>query len=419
MSTESVLRQELAPLHDALLKQIWEPAASTAVEGKASAWPTWDYVSRALYREHPEISDAYALLVALPSVPPRSANAPRYGLAWYDGLPAVAISPETRVGLTIAGLARVSTPTAVAVADQLARIIGELADAEDRLPLDPATVGKDDLQLSEILRRSVEEIGATSEVPPEAVVAAVLQHEYAPIQVYGMPDDYGNPGTQAFKVQLGRVSLRAFRGVRTAADYLDLVDTDAESHTTDELSISPLSLVQTLDFLGYVLSADPSWGERPRLTQAPDLQSAVALAAAVVSRSDYESALSGLWNVIGQLNVPAVPHEIAAERFQGKQPGSITQLAVWLEQRLSHDPAAMARARTAIKVIRAPGRLRAEQQHSSTSARAEAAQAHATLGLPSVLYDYASAWQTICARLADAFDTIRREVQAAAPPGAD
>ena len=171
--------------------------------------------------------------------------------------------------------------------------------------------------------------------------------------------------------------------------------------------------MQTLDYLGYVLAADPAWGGKQRLTQAPDLQSAAAFTAYVATRADYEAALSGVWNVVAQMTVPPIPTEVANDRYEGKQPGSIARLDFWLVQRLGADSAALDRVSAALQLVRAVGRVRTEPQHASAGARADAIKARQKLGLPEVVWDYSEAWALVCDRLAGAFDVIRQEVQAA------
>lgn len=408
------LRGPLAPLQRALLERVWDPIKNNNWANAQLSWPMWDYVAKSLYQGHQELDDAVALLASLPTIPPRLGNAQRYGLTWHTGHPAMPPGPEDRVGLTIPGLLAIAAPNSgtALVADELAMLIRDLARTEARLPLDPNSVAKLDVDLANVIGNLKQRTLSKAVVLTEPVIAAILQHKYAPVQVYE------TEANQHFSVQLGRISLRAFRAISSADNYLELVGRDLDARSPDKPWTSPLTLVQTLDYLGYVLGADASWGEKDRLTQAPDLQSAAAFTVEVTTCPEYQTAVTGLWNVISQLHVPPVPEQIAASDFKGRQPGSITRLEYWLERRLQGDQAALTRVKRALAIIRAVGRIRAESQHASAATRAEAARASAKLGLPQYIDDFGGALQTIRGRLAGAFDVIREEVQASTPgPG--
>jgi hypothetical protein len=409
----------LAPLTElqmAVLEAIWSPVELLGMGGQLAGWPTWDYVSRKLYRDHPTLAAAVEVLESLPEVPARTVNTRSYGLVWHDGHIAMKPGAENRVGLTIAGLWRLGKAGGGIriVADELAGLIGYFAQVEAQMPIEPYEVAKTDIPLAENISGLTARTAAKPHYLTEPMVASVLQREYAPIQLF-QPQNDG-----PYQVQLGRISLRDFRAIASAEQYLSLIERDVEDRIAPEPWTSPLTLVQTLDYLSYVLQADPLWDERQRLTQAPDLQSAAALTATVTTRAEYESALSGLWNVINQLHAPNVPDEIANSRFDGKQPGSIARLEYWLQRRLRTDQAAVARVAEALTLVRAVGRVRAEPQHASAEVRAGAVRARGTLGLPEVVYDYGNAWAVIGERLAAAFDVIRQEVQSApVPQGGD
>lgn len=404
------LREPLGPLQAALLKRVWEPIQNDGWTRTGQEWPTWDYVARSLYREHQELEDAVALLASLPTVPPKLVNSQRYGLTWHTGHSALPPGPEDRVGLTVPGLLAIAAPdsSTAFIANELALLIRELAGREASLPLDPNAVAKLDVDLASLIGSLTEQTRRKPLILTEPVIAGILQHEYAPLQVY-------ESETQHFSVKLGRISLRAFRTISSADTYLELIGQDLDARLVDEPWTSPLTLAQTLDYLGYVLYADATWDDEDRLTQAPDLQSAAALTAEVATGPEYQTALSGLWNVISQLHVPQVPKQVADGRFNGTQPGSIARLEFWLEGRLQGDQAAVTRVNQALTIIRAVGRMRAESQHASTTTRAEGAQARAKLGLPEFIHDFRGALQTVRGRLAGAFDVIRQEVQAAPP----
>jgi len=95
----------LAPLSDVeiqLLETIQEPIRTSKATDLVS-WPTWDYVSRTVEEDHPEIR-ADDLWESLPSIARRGARGGSYGLVWRNGSGAGSIQPGEIVGLTIAGL---------------------------------------------------------------------------------------------------------------------------------------------------------------------------------------------------------------------------------------------------------------------------------------------------------------------------
>ncbi|NEK60238.1 hypothetical protein GCU56_20480 [Geodermatophilus sabuli] len=408
----TVLDEPLASVQLELLDLIWEPIGSAVNRGHDPDWPVWDFVRRSLLSRYPTLETAEEVLSSIPALawggPSRSR---RYGLVWHEGHIAMSPGKENRVGLTIAGLAMLarSGRNTGPLADALAAIIGTVAAADEALSPDPFEVVQADVPLSDYTASVATLSREQGYGFPDRLIADGLGNgrEYALIAI----NQIGR--LLPLQVLLGRQSLRPFRYVRNADDYLTCIDTVEDSQREPVHYSSPLTLVQTLDYLGYVLAADPQWFGGPRLTVAPDLQSAASLGMPVTTRSEYESALSALWNVLAQLNVPAVPKDILAARFHGKQPGSIGRLQSWLETR-DADPASRERCMAALATVRQVGRLRTEPQHGSPQVRRQAVEARRRLGLPDVVHDYEAAWSRTLDVLAGAFNVIREEVQGVA-----
>jgi hypothetical protein len=372
-----LVAETLSEEHAALLGIVWEPIPWAGPAGESLDWPVWDYVRRRLYRTFPELRSAEDVLTTLPftrlvsgSPGPRS----RYGLIWHGGHVALSPGLDDRIGLTIAGLAVASRdqPGALRVADMLASIIGAVADADDSVEPKPFSAMKGELPLNDFVSTCGTPIPESSVRLPNRLIVETLNREYAPIEIR----ESGEPA-----ILLGRSNMRPYIGVRTAEDYLQCIDVRETALEEPLRYESPLTLVQTLDYLSLALAADEQWPKGLRFTAAPDLQSAAALVAEVRSRVEYDNALSGLWNVIDQLQTPPVPADVVDVQFGGVAPRSLGRLQYWLEDRI-HDEESVARVADALRVVRLAGRLRSEGQHSSRTARQQALNARRELGLP-------------------------------------
>ncbi|MDQ2849811.1 MAG: hypothetical protein M3Y49_03595 [Actinomycetota bacterium] len=391
-----------------LLKIIWEPIPLSLSAVYPPGWPVWDYVSRRMHRTFPQLTDAKVVLQSLPTVRVPTRFNQDYGLVWTSHHSSVPPSPDERIGLTVAGLAALAQAGGVNenVPNELAVVIGQLADREDHLEPNPHEVVTSDVPLADYTQWFAQRQRERPYVVPDRVLADVLVHEYAPVGLLNVHDETGH------QVQLGRISLRRYLGVASAQDYLIQIDEQDSAFETITYS-SPLTLVQTFDYLAYVLAADPSWGPK-RLINAPDLQSAAAVSAAVSNRHEYETALSGLCTVIDQLGVPEISKARLDVEFNGQQPPSVNRLQDWLSQRLQGTDG-LERAAGAMKVLRAVRENRKEAQHSSVRTRQSAMTSRPQLGIPEAISVWSAAWRTIQNQLAGALDVIRQEVQSAPP----
>ena len=399
------LLRALGPAQRDLLRFVWEPIAHANRYTGTPLWPVWDFVQRRLYQDHPELTDAFDVLDSLPRLR-RPQSAGSYGLIWTEHGD-LRPGPTSRIGLSIAGLhvlgrADSGSTAAAELANALAGHIGLVAEEDGSLPPDPTAQAKADVPLRRLLQEMSPDLARQLNV---VLTAEVLKHEYPRLLIVGGDDPM---------VQLGRVSLRPYRGPLSSQSYLDLVALLAAAAEPPVIYSSGHTLVQSLDYLGYVLGSHPAWPAKLRLTHAPDLQSASALTAPVSDQQEYASALSGLFTVIDQLRVPPAPaEELAVLDGQEREATQKTVNALhrWLR---THLPAeSQDRIDTAVRVLRDVRELRNEIQHSRGT-RDKAALARARLGLPQTIMDWATAWEKIKNQLAGALDTIREEVQAAA-----
>lgn len=402
-----VLARTLEPEETQLLETIWLSVSRSAELYKVGpSWPVWDFVSRHLLTENATYPDPDEVFAQLPRVRRLGTSDQTYGLVWRERPSGAPPSPDEQVGLTIAGLRALakSVPSVGEVADTFAAFVGELAKRERALPSSPHTVAEAQILLTDFevyVTWFTQATPARRNGMPLKVVAQTLNWEYARISVGTI-----NEGP---RVSLRGLGLQPFLDVGNADAYLRCIAiSDAEESNVSE-PWSPLTLVQTVDYLAYVLQAHPAWKkDAPRFVQAPDLQSASALGMSVTNRAEFESNVTSLWNVIGRFNMPPIPDE---EIKDPREQSSVNQLHYWLEQ---HVGAPLPdRLEQAIDRIRSVGVLRQSSAHAADDTRAAARRRQRALGIPESVTDWSGAWVSLCANLAGAFDVIRQEAQLA------
>jgi len=387
----------LRPLDEseyALLEVIWQPARTPY------GWPMWDYVSRTMCQRDPAVIDADQLFRALPAIS-RELQLGQYGLVWSSD--SYALNPGSFVGLTIAGLLRLSEriPGVGACADEMAVLLRHLADEERAIAPNPAAVANVSYSMNASLAAiTARSPGRPAPLPADAI-KGLLQKEY-PILSF----DASQSGE--YIVRLSPL-LRHFLNVESARDYVDAIGRSSPARVSPPVS-EPAALPRVLDHLSYVLRSDKSWSGDP-LVMSPDLESPATLTEPAQTAVDFRDRMSALARVVENLNVPNVPDD-ALQKFDNKQPRSIGRLEEWLHGRLL-DEESIKRVDDAIKVLRAANRLRVEGQHMNANAQRQAARARVLLGLPDPIREYGTAWDVIRARVSDAFEVIRHEVQLA------
>lgn len=392
---ENILRMPLEPVQVALLSAIWEPIHNSESFRGEAWWPTWDFVSRKVYETHPEVTDAIEVLQSLPSVKTGRPDKASYGLVWWGA--AVEARPpslDARVGLTVAGLLAVGVECQTygcITADELVSVIRQIALEDSKFKPEPNEV----VEAKHLLHKYTKPLREQHMQKPfefsDKLTISVLRQEYTPLEA--------EAGGSTIK---SGAWLRPYIAVKNSAEYLDVISGDSLAFHQHEEFVSPLTLVQTLDYLTYVLRRHPAWPEDIRLVSAPDIESASLLGLPAFTRADYDVRMTALFNVVDQFKIPRDENE-------KKRDGTLNELQRWFDKWL--DEPQRSEAIDALKVIRYARTLRNERQHSGMSTRTEAVRARRSLGLPDVTSDWGRAWDVVRGKVATALDTIRKSVQ--------
>lgn len=400
---------ELHPYQRTLLELIWDGVAHPEYNEDRPVWRVWDYVARLLEQRHPDIDDALDVWNSLPvqTVPVAVGVAAPYGLVWTSRTGGVPPIRDSQVGLTIAGLRALAPASASAArcADNFAAVVGAVARADDQLEPTADRAVEADVPLerfTEVLRTRTKDDFL---IVPDEITLALLRRE--PVQV-DLNDAWGDtPAT----VHLGARRMRRYREVRTAKDHLGVVERLVGQqarpfHTTS------LGLLQTFDYLGYVLKDHPEWTTR-RLTMAPDLESAAAISGQVTTAEEFSAALSGLSTLLDQLQVREIPADDPLMKNDPKYGiGSINRLQYWMNTHIAPE-VGREHIDDAIRMLRDIKTLRIAAQHPSPNNKAGAAAARARFGLSEFSADYTHMWELVRSGVANALDLLRVEVQAA------
>jgi len=391
------LLRSLAPVELDLLDAIWDPIAR-----ETAPWPVWDYVSRTLYKGPLRVRDAGAVLASMPTMPDPMLGAfhgRAYGLVWRDAF-GPGPAGEERVGLTIAGLVRLSerhAPLKV-LADDITEIIRSLAAAErDTIP-DPREAVRPDIPLNSLIQ-GITAGTANHSIPiPAAVVLDVLMREHAPLMITDGPEPKARP----------TMYVRPYSELAGADDYLARIALMSQRRLRPAPIRRGNELVQTLDYVSHVFEMHPAWMMGP-LVVTHDLETASTLSADVTNQVEFSHRLSALATILAGLQVPQLNPNTLKDR--NDRPGSLIRLGVWLKD-LIQDEGGSQRAAEAVKDIRSANDLRVQTQHAGTKPRNKATQARSRLGIEDPIRDWGLAWEIVRARVADAFDIIRQEVAA-------
>lgn len=416
-STEVIshsLLVDLTPEQVDLLRVIaWPLRSGRATDDQG--WPVWDGVRRRFAHDQPEI-DIEQVLSSLPRLPPSQHWPTGYGLWWRWDPKRSPFTPmaDEQVGLTIAGLltlARHDGAPAL-VADLIVGLIREAAGKDAAVSIEEmwnvvderldgrqrlGSIGAGGLIQLAGAKADGEPVESTVSV---TVIGRVLCREYRPLATNLPPRD--------FQIPYGQGYLRPFLQVRDAVDYLDRIALLAQRDAVTPTHSAPLPLPETLDFLAYVLHAEPTWktSNGKLLTAGQGLISPVAgLGAPATTQAEFLNRVSALWTVLGALNVPT-PTDADLAIHGWKEKGSLNSLQIWLENRFGEKLYAELVAEE-FKIIRAAQKTRTYGAHPSGSTARDVKDALARFGLPFPILDWPAAWETIVSRLAGAFDSIR------------
>ncbi|GAB6859748.1 hypothetical protein JCM13591A_38530 [Microbacterium xylanilyticum] len=404
-AVEAVFR-DLAGHELALLAAAAEPFRLSRHLGAPARWPVWDFVARTFAREHGTEHSPEEMLASLPIGRAIDDRGP-YRLYWLldvtqDGVP----NDGSTFGLTIAGLhaVRAHNPQLGEMADQLATFYGALAREAGQIPATPYEAASWQAPLMDFT------VGVRSpgSVLPLTLgagsIAAILNNESEPVRSVESADGY--------RCDLRGRRLRPFLGVTTAPEYLAVAWRDGDRAVGD-VSPSPLTLIQTIDYLGYVLEATDHWkasGHPEHLIQIRSLSAAAALGQDAATGADFDNRISSLWTIIDHLSLPAVPLETANRQFGGAN-GSVARLEYALGQIVTESPYTD-QVRAALGVIRDVRDLRVAAQHDTDATRARGARARSHFGLTPIPVSWGGDWDTVRGLVARALSDIIDAVQA-------
>lgn len=212
MTAPSSLTVDLSSDQQRLLEALYRCVRiDDSNHGEITTWPTWDYTTYLLEQQEIEAVRAGEAAANLPVL--RRTYTP-YSLIWRSEASGSRV-PQSReqVGLTLVGLARVDP----AAADRLAQLIARLAAKEANLPPNPNGVREANEPLNDLLTDFLKGSHRVCRTNMNVRTAAeLLQHEYIPIA--------SDTGRQwIYEARLGAAKLAPFRGIETAAAYIDKI----------------------------------------------------------------------------------------------------------------------------------------------------------------------------------------------------
>ncbi|TIH28778.1 hypothetical protein D4765_18240 [Subtercola vilae] len=388
-----------------LLATACQPFMIPSPRGGEPGWPVWDFVARTFSSESQSNLVPEDILAGLPVGVAPDGGEP-YRLFWVrDGIRAGQPKDDSIFGLTVAGMHAVRSlvPRLGELADSLAAYIGALAAAELQLSPSPNEVAKWDAPLQDITVGTYLQ-GRPYPVTLKASVAAeVVRREYAPINV--------QITSEAVTCQVRGRSLRAFLGVNTAEQYLARA-WHYQLPAQEPVLASPMTLIQTIDYFGYVLEASALWRSSGggSVVRVRSLKSAASLSQSASTVEEFDNRISSLCTIIDHFALPDVPPEILKKRFSGQQ-GSLNSLTYFLERMVVDEPYSSS-VKEALGKLRDVRHLRTAAQHDSERPRRQAAEARSRFGLAPIAVDWAGDWDAIRAHLANAFTSIIEAVQA-------
>jgi len=308
--------------------------------------------------------------------------------------------------LTITGLYQwaLSRKKEPAFADHVAWLLARKVMHEQNLEKDPYKVGSKPLSLRSEAAEFLEYRQDRPYNIPNVALGEILTHEYRILAIVAN-------GQHEYTLDIGSGRLRHLRGISDAKSYVDIIWRLAAARRPRSFHQSSLPLIQTLDYLGYVLKDHPEWRVTQRLASGQEMQSVASIVLPVANLEEFGHRVSGMWNVLNELHVPKATKD-ELRKLGYSYPGTINCLEVWLDTWITTDLNRQT-VHQAILDIKASRLVRNESIHLSEKARVDANAARKQLALPDIITDWAGTWEIITSRLAGAFDVIREEVQSA------
>jgi hypothetical protein len=386
------LREPLLSEQTKLINAIYEPF------GSSGEWPIWQYVDMKLDASS---LDAAAVLSSLPSV--RTSDPARwssgYGLIWYLN-PSLLPQPDQQIALTVAGLRYIDSagPLLGAFVTALEYLAAEQRDlVPSPTKVVEATVSSESIG-ERLLTSSIEGLSAPPVERTMHKLRQLLEHEPFLYSGVHRPD----PNSEQWTIRVPAV-LRELRKVTTIDEYLDRIIRLVAPlpPAAVPFSIGALDIPYAAGYL------DAVWKSRTgsHLFANLDPASVARLTQSCTTEAEFNSLLSALADVLGQLVTPgraSPPQRQALEAFRDHVSPKL-------------DTAAAERVRAAIDVLIRIRRLRVGAQHSD--ARPRAVKAFDALGLSFPPASWESTWTQVASLARGSLDVLREEVHAGIPEG--
>jgi hypothetical protein len=383
-----MLRAQLVPDQLTLLREVFTPF------DRQGEWPVWAYVDHVLDAQGLAAGD---VLASLPVAGDQGGGSLRYGLTWStDGRVPNAGTP---LSLTVAGmwhLGPASAPILVAFKDA----VRFLVDRQRSITPSPSEVIQATAASTELARW----LAGTGPGNLQGLAAEVILRKVGQLLEHEpyLWNGFHRPAEDSEQWELKiPVHIRAYRGITSIEDYIDLVEQRVAppEPLSQPLSAAPLDIPYAVSF------ADAVWQSRTgaSLFARPDPASIARLTQPCDSEGTFNSLMSALADVLSQVARPGT----------GRAPrsGALEEVRCYLNKEL--DLPAAARCATAVDTFIKLRTIRHSIEHGD--ARAKAVAAYAELGLSFPIGYWPGAWSQISAIACGALDTLREEVHAGLP----
>jgi hypothetical protein len=359
---------------------------------RTARWPIWQYVDLTMK----PVGRAERTLRSFPAVGALHTPGPRYGAVWWSSsnwLP----SPETQVGLTIAGLNQIAPDSPLV--SRWIELLKLLVSEQARLKPDPETVVRCEVSAAQIRQHLYAGSSTTPVTGEQAALRLEQLQQVARFErpLMGRIVLPAGGGLWSIEVPPG---ISRYEGIQTIEQYIERVTdilTPAEVPYTGSAPAG-LSLPDALSFL------DAVWHARVGvpLFERFDPSSIEKLSLPVTTPAELDAWTSAVADVLSEIRVPA---DSTIERRR-KRPVKV--LGEWLIKTLPE--AEGLRVADEIDALARVGDIRVGAQHSAV--RYKAVDAFEALGLRFPPEDWQATWTALQERVIGALVAIRQEVHA-------
>ncbi|MGP0050407.1 MAG: hypothetical protein ACLPZR_16365 [Solirubrobacteraceae bacterium] len=346
--------------------------------GARGAWPIFQFVEWMLYHEHR--LDARRVCLDCPRVS-------GYGWLTFDGGRPENTQPGTKIGLTIAGMTRIDK--AKTEVDVFIDTLAVLIEQEREFVPSPTVEQPVELTASELAACLAGREWALRG-PQLATLGDLIQKEPSTwncqVQTTESDDDPWTATLSPF--------IRRYSGITSGDEYVErLVSAIAPAPPSEPFRPSSLSLPEAIDYLNAVWRV---YAGKP-LMLVSRAEAAAKLDSDCGTADEFESGLSALCGILGQLQLPDTEDHKKLVDLKGH-----------LAQAL--DSAGAARTDAAIDDLRAVFDLRVWRQHPGTDERGRRGMQRLGIDLPTA--DWPGTWRYLQARVVAALAALREEIEA-------